>query len=104
MWLDISDAEGTEMPDRSSQDMPTNETEIELIARAMIDRHGVDAAKSAVIRLNQMIDRGDWIGRDRWACVVRTIHERQGVGPVFGHGEPANVSTAEFRRPLADFH
>jgi|HubBroStandDraft_6_1064221.scaffolds.fasta_scaffold1643131_2 hypothetical protein len=84
--------------------MPTNETEIELIARAMIDRHGADAAKSAVTRLNQMIDRGDWIGRDRWACVVHMIHERQGVGPVFGHGEPANASTPEFRRPLADFH
>ena len=59
--------------------MPTNESEIELLARAMIDRHGSSAAKAAVVRLNQMIDRADWNGRDRWACVVREIHESQGV-------------------------
>ena len=59
--------------------MPTSESEIELLARAMIDRHGTDAAKAAVVRLNQMIDRADWNGRDRWACVVREIHEFQGV-------------------------
>ena len=62
--------------------MPTNESEIELLARAMIDRHGAGAAKAAVIRLNQMIDHSDWNGRDRWACVVRVIHERQGGEPV----------------------
>lgn len=60
--------------------MPTNETEIELLARAMIDRHGADAARAAVVRLNQLIDGGDWEGRDRWACVVHMIHDRQGVG------------------------
>lgn len=59
--------------------MPTNETEIELLARAMIDRHGEGAAKAAVLRLNQMIDRGDWEARDRWACVVHMIHDRQGL-------------------------
>ena len=63
--------------------MTTSETEIELLARAMIDRHGTDAAKAAVTRLNQMIDRSDWAGRERWACVVRTIHQNLGVGPVF---------------------
>jgi hypothetical protein len=63
--------------------MPTNESEIELLARAMIDRHGADAAKAAVVRLNQMIDGGDWEGRDRWACVVREIHETQSIGPAF---------------------
>jgi hypothetical protein len=63
--------------------MPTSESEIELLARAMIDRHGADAAKAAVVRVNQNIDRGDWDGRDRWACVVRAIHERQGMTPVF---------------------
>lgn len=66
--------------------MPTYQSEIELLARAMIDRHGSGAAKAAVVRLNQMIDRGDWDGRDRWACVVHAIHEQQGAGPVFGHG------------------
>ncbi len=60
--------------------MPTHETEIELLARAMIDRHGAEAARAAVVRLNQMIDRSDWDGRDRWACVVHMIHERQGIG------------------------
>jgi len=67
--------------------MPTYESEIELLARAMIDRHGIEAAKAAVDRLNQMIDRGDWEARDRWACVVRAIHQRQGVGPAFDRPE-----------------
>jgi hypothetical protein len=66
--------------------MPTNETEIELLARAMIERHGNDAARSAVVRLNQMIDRRDWDGRDRWACVVHMIHERQGIAEVAAQG------------------
>jgi hypothetical protein len=69
--------------------MPTNESEIELLARAMIDRHGPGAAKAAVVRLNQMIDHGDWNGRDRWACVVRAIHESQGAAPVFSRPERA---------------
>jgi hypothetical protein len=63
--------------------MPTNETEIELLAGAMIDRHGADAAKAAVVRLNQMIDRSDWEGRDRWACIVHMIHQRQGVSDAY---------------------
>jgi hypothetical protein len=63
--------------------MPTHESEIELLARAMVERHGVGAAKAAVGRLNQMIDRGDWAGRDRWACVVRAIHESLSVGPAY---------------------
>jgi hypothetical protein len=71
--------------------MPTNESEIELLARAMIDRHGMDAAKAAVIRLNQMIDRGDWDARDRWACVVRAIHESQGADPAFADHERGGV-------------
>ena len=71
--------------------MPTSETEIELLARAMIDRHGMEAAKAAVLRLNQMIDRGNWDGRDRWACVVRAIHERQGMSPAVARGERGNA-------------
>jgi hypothetical protein len=63
--------------------MPTRETEIELLARAMIDRHGTDAAKVAATRLNQMIDHCDWAGRDRWACVVRAIHEDLRGGPAY---------------------
>jgi hypothetical protein len=73
--------------------MPTNETEIELLARAMIDRHGLNAAKIAVNRLNAMIDRGDWDGRDRWACVVRAIHESQGAGPFFPRRDRAANET-----------
>jgi hypothetical protein len=74
--------------------MPTSETEVELLARAMIDRHGMDAAQAAVARLNQMIDRGDWAGRDRWACIVRAVHERQGVGPAYPsrEREPARLA------------
>jgi len=68
--------------------MPTSESEIEHLAVAMIDRHGPDAAKAAVVRLNQMIDRSDWDGRDRWACVVRRIHERQGMTPAFARHSP----------------
>jgi hypothetical protein len=67
--------------------MPTSELEIELLAQAMIDRHGIGAARAAVDRLNQTIDRSDWEGRDRWACVVRAIHENQGVGQTFMHYE-----------------
>src|ERR1700689_2847952 len=70
-------------PPRRKVDMPTGETEIELLACAMIDRHGTGAAEAAVARLNQMIDSCDWAGRDRWACVVRTIHESLGVSPVY---------------------
>jgi hypothetical protein len=77
--------------------MPTNETEIELLARAMIDRHGTDAARTAVIRLNQMIDRGDWDGRDRWACVVHMIHERQGVGAAVARPERGSIGPGTTR-------
>lgn len=66
--------------------MVHSEIEIERLARAMIERHGMEAAKAAVARLNQMIDRGDFEGRERWACVVRTIHQCQGVGPAFSGG------------------
>jgi hypothetical protein len=73
--------------------MRHSEIEIERLARAMIERHGMDAAKAAVARLNQMIDRGDFDGRERWACVVRTIHECQGVGPAFSGGEDGVAPT-----------
>jgi hypothetical protein len=76
--------------------MPTSETEIELLARAMMDRHGMEAAKAAADRLNVMIDRGDWDGRDRWACVVHAIHQSQGVGSAFlgrDRGNGSQVAT-----------
>lgn len=77
--------------------MPTHETEIELLARAMIDHHGAEAARAAVIRLNQMIDRGDWDGRDRWACVVHMIHERQGMRATVAHRERGSASLGRTR-------
>jgi hypothetical protein len=77
--------------------MPTHETEIELLARAMIDRHGVEAARAAVVRLNQMIDRGDWDARDRWACVVHMIHERQGVGVAVARRERGSIGVGATR-------
>jgi hypothetical protein len=78
--------------------MPTNETEIELLARAMIDRHGGEAPRAAVVRLNQMIDRGDWEGRDRWACVVHLIHERLGLGAVLAERERGAARSARVVR------
>jgi hypothetical protein len=75
-----------------STEMPISETEIELLAQAMIQRHGTDAAKTAVARLNQMIDRGDWEGRDRWACVVRAIHEGQGASPAYAPRDRVNAA------------
>jgi hypothetical protein len=78
--------------------MPTSETEIELLVRAMIDRHGVEAARAAVVRLNQMIDRSDWDGRDRWACVVRAIHESQDIGRALAHREPGKTRDASNAR------
>jgi hypothetical protein len=77
--------------------MPSYETEIDLLARAMIDRHGADAARAAVVRLNQMIDRADWEARDRWACVVHTIHERQGVGAALARGERGSLGPGTTR-------
>jgi hypothetical protein len=77
--------------------MPTHETEIELLARAMIDRHGAEAARAAVSRLNRMIDRGDWDGRDRWACVVHMIHERQGVGAAVARHERGSIGLGTTR-------
>jgi hypothetical protein len=73
--------------------MLTGEIEIEHLARAMIVRHGEEAAKAAVTQLNKTIDRGDREGRERWACVVRAIHENQSVGPAFSsreHSIPAH--------------
>jgi hypothetical protein len=74
--------------------MPTYETEIEVLAGTMIDRHGQGAAKAAVIHLNQMIDGGDLNGRDRWACVVRMIHQRQGAGARSKHRSTATLPSS----------
>ena len=54
-----------------------DDSEIEDIARAMIDRHRGGAACAAAGRVNDMIDEGDDDGRDVWARVVRAIHQRQ---------------------------
>jgi hypothetical protein len=61
--------------------MLTGEIEIEHLARVMIERHSGHAATVAVAQLNKTIDRGDWEGRERWACVVRAIHEHQCQDP-----------------------
>src|ERR1700722_18207979 len=68
---------------RKEQTMLNTETEIQRLALAMIERHRSAAAKAAVARLNQMIDRGDRDGMERWACVVSVIHRSQGAGPAF---------------------
>ena len=72
--------------------MLTGEIEIERLAHAMIERHGGDAAKAALAQLNKTIDRCDWEGRERWACVVRVIHENQEVGRVFAGGDSGAAS------------
>jgi hypothetical protein len=51
-----------------------------------------------VIRLNQMIDRGDWEARDRWACVVRQIHETQGTRPAFVYNERGATTPGRIAR------
>lgn len=61
--------------------MVRDEAEAERLARDMIARHGPRAAREAIERLNDMIDRNNIPGRDLWACVVHAIHERQGTGP-----------------------
>jgi hypothetical protein len=63
--------------------MVRNEAEIERTARNMIERHGPEAARKAIDRLNEMIDRNNIPSRDLWACVVHRIHEHQGTGPVW---------------------
>ena len=63
--------------------MVRDEAEIERIARDMIARHGSRAAREAVGRLNEMIDRNNVPGRDLWACIVHRIHEHQRSGPVW---------------------
>lgn len=63
--------------------MVVSEGEVERIAREMIRQHGPAAARAAVDRLNELIDRGDWRGRDVWARIVHAIHDVQhGVGEV----------------------
>jgi len=53
------------------------------------------AAKAAVARLNEMIDRDDRDGMERWACVVSLIHRSQGAGPAFaGAGRGVVGATA----------
>jgi hypothetical protein len=60
--------------------MQTSEGEAVAIARDMIGEHGDRAVFIAVERLNEMIDRDDWRGRDLWARVVHAIHELRGDG------------------------
>jgi hypothetical protein len=74
--------------------MLNTEIEIERLAMAMMERHGGGAAKAAVARLNQMIDRGDRDGMERWACVVSLIHRSQGAAPAFAGGNHRSASLA----------
>jgi hypothetical protein len=71
--------------------MINTESDIEHLALAMMERHGGGAAKAAVARLNQMIDRGDRDGMERWACVVSLIHRSQGASPAFAGRRMAAV-------------
>jgi hypothetical protein len=74
--------------------MRLSEIEIERLARTMIVRYGSGAAREAVARLNKTIDRGDWDGRERWACVLRAIHADLGDGPAYAViGSPIDGSS-----------
>jgi len=67
--------------------MVVGDADTERIAGELIVKHGPQAARVAAERLNAMIDRNDLQGRDLWACIVRVIHQRQGMGPVEADGE-----------------
>ena len=58
--------------------MPVTDWEIDCLAQAMIAKHGANAARASVERLNERIEHRDWAGRDVWARVVHAIHEEQG--------------------------
>jgi hypothetical protein len=62
--------------------MVVGDAAIERIAGELIVKHGPQAARVAAERLNAMIDSNDLSGRDLWACIVRVIHLRQGLGAV----------------------
>ncbi len=62
---------------KSYPSAPDNEIEISRVAHAVIAQHGPDAAVLAAERLNEMIDNGNWAGRDAWACVVHAIHDQR---------------------------
>ena len=81
-------------PCPEGQHMVVHDDEVERLARDMIARHEVQAARVAAERLNEMIDRNNIPGRDVWACVVRRIHERQGSGRC----GPANCGSGETAR------
>jgi len=57
--------------------MAVSDGEAERFAQEMIARHGTGAVRASVERLNEMIERRDWDGRDLWARVVHAIHQVQ---------------------------
>jgi hypothetical protein len=69
--------------------MIVSDAHVDRLAREMIARHGARAALAAAERLNEMIDRNNWRGRDIWACVVHAIHQQQGTAPAWIEGGEA---------------
>jgi len=67
--------------------MVVGNADIERIAGELIVKHGPQAARVAAERLNAMIDCNDLGGRDIWACIVRVIHLRQGMGLTEADGD-----------------
>lgn len=61
--------------------MVATDLQIDELARDLIARHGLRAARVAAQQLNEMIDRKNVHDRDIWACVVHLIHEQQGPSP-----------------------
>ena len=80
--------------------MLVKDAEIERIASELLAEHGPGAARIAVERLNEMIDRGNIRGRDIWACVVHAIHEQQGSTPWVDHALDSNDLAARLAATL----
>jgi len=81
--------------------MPVTDLEVERLAQAMIEKHGAGAARASVERLNEMIERRDWGGRDVWARIVHAIHQEQGghaAALAAGAGAPHAPSEARSNR------
>jgi hypothetical protein len=72
------------------------DAEIERIARELVAKHGPRAARIAAERLNEMIDRKNFRGRDIWACIVHAIHEQQGTSPWVDHVPDPNDRVTRF--------
>ena len=64
-------------------DRSTHEARVAQIAGELITEHGPKAVYAAIARLNDAIDRGDWISRDFYAEIVCAIIEQDRSASIF---------------------